>query len=76
MPEEMEVGIDRVQDTIEEHRRELAEEEKEKEKERAARPRWIDYLAISTALFAALACAGRLAHPLAQRGQSHPKGAS
>jgi len=58
MPEEMEVGIDRVQDDIAELHQELAEAKEERAKER--RPQWIDYLAISTALFAVLAALAAL----------------
>ncbi|GAC1386842.1 MAG: hypothetical protein NVS4B8_09880 [Herpetosiphon sp.] len=54
MPEEMEVGIERLQETIEERRKEVAGE-----RGRGNR-HWLDYLAISTALFAVLAAAASL----------------
>jgi len=54
--EDMDVGTDRVQEDMEERRKEASGEE------RAAggRARWLDYLAISTALFAVFAAAAAL----------------
>ncbi len=63
MADEIDIDTDRLQDTIEEKRRDAADEsssvgerqntaEKGREKRR---PRWLDYLAISTALFAVFA---------------------
>ena len=51
MADDMEVGTDRVQEDMEERRKEASGEE------RAAggRLRWLDYLAISTAFFAVFA---------------------
>ena len=51
MPEEYEVGIDRAQELIEEKHREHAQHGAPLER----RPRWLDLLAVSTALFAVLA---------------------
>lgn len=48
MEDELDVGTDRLQETIEERRRE------------AQRPRWLDVLAVSTALFAVLAAVAAL----------------
>ncbi len=42
----MEVGTDRVQEDLEERRKEASG----KERAESGRPRWLDYLAISTAL--------------------------
>lgn len=62
MADDVDVGTDRLQDQIEERRRELAEEEAvATERARAnARPRWLDALAVSTALFAVLAAVAAL----------------
>lgn len=51
MSEEIEVGTERMQETIEERRREAGEH---------GRARWLDYLAVSTALFAVLAAGAAL----------------
>lgn len=53
MPEEYEVGTDRAQELIQEKR-----EASERSAER--RPRWLDLLAVSTALFAVLAAVAAL----------------
>jgi hypothetical protein len=57
--DDVDVGTDRLQDQIEERRRELVEEERA-EARAAARPRWLDALAVSTALFAVLAAIAAL----------------
>lgn len=54
MADDVDVGTDRVQETMNERRRE------ETERADRARPRWLDYLAISTALFAVFAAAAAL----------------
>jgi len=54
MADDVDVGTDRVQETMAERRRE------ETERAERARPRWLDYLAISTALFAVFAAAAAL----------------
>ncbi|MCA1670279.1 MAG: DUF4337 domain-containing protein [Thermomicrobia bacterium] len=56
MAEDMDVGIDRLQEDIEERRKEAIEEKHTE----GGRPRWLDYLAISTALFAVFAAAAAL----------------
>lgn len=56
MSEDIDVGTDRVQDTIAEHRRRVAGEAGAER----PHPRWLDYLAISTALFAVLAAVAAL----------------
>src|ERR1700730_6140338 len=56
MSDAMEVGTERLQDTIEEHRRHAAEDEGMERR----RSRFLDYLAISTALFAVLAAVAAL----------------
>ncbi len=56
MAEDMDVGTDRVQEDMEERRKEAMGEEHTK----GGRPRWLDYLAISTALFAVFAAAAAL----------------
>ena len=66
MPEEMEVGVDRLQDAIEERRHDAGEHAAHGHASaggaahRSARPRWLDYLAISTALFAVIAAIAAL----------------
>lgn len=65
MPEEIEVGVERLQESIEERRREAGERAAPARPagggaHRAARPRWLDYLAISTALFAVVAAVAAL----------------
>jgi hypothetical protein len=55
--EDVDVGTDRLQDQIQERRRELVEGERATS---AARPRWLDALAVSTALFAVLAAIAAL----------------
>jgi len=57
MAEDMDVGTDRLQEEIEQRRREAAGEREEGH----GRPRWLDYLAVSTALFAVFAAAAALA---------------
>jgi len=52
----MDVGTDRVQEEIEERRKEAIGAERSE----GGRPRWLDYLAISTALFAVLAALAAL----------------
>ena len=52
MPEEYETGSDKAQELIEERRREAAGER--------GRPRWLEFLAVSTALFAVLAAVAAL----------------
>ena len=52
----MDVGTDKLQEDIEERRREAAGEQG-KRRDRDGRPRWLDYLAISTALCAVFAAA-------------------
>ncbi|MGI8690338.1 MAG: DUF4337 family protein [Thermomicrobiales bacterium] len=56
MAEDMDVGTDRVQEEIEERRKEAIGAERSE----GGRPRWLDYLAISTALFAVFAAAAAL----------------
>ncbi len=56
MAEDMDVGTDRVQEDMEERRKEEIEEKHTE----GGRPRWLDYLAISTALFAVFAAAAAL----------------
>jgi len=56
MAEDMDVGTDRVQEDMEERRKEAIEEKHTE----GGRPRWLDYLAISTALFAVFAAAAAL----------------
>ncbi len=56
MAEDMDVGTDRLQEDIEERRKEAIEEKHTE----GGRPRWLDYLAISTALFAVFAAAAAL----------------
>ncbi len=57
MSEAMEVGTERLQDTIDERRRDASGDEAGSEPRRS---RWLDYLAISTALFAVLAAVAAL----------------
>ncbi len=56
MSEEIDVGTDKLREDIEERRREATEEDREARR----RPHWLDYLAISTALFAVFAAASAL----------------
>ncbi len=56
MSEEQELDTDRLQETIQERRREAAGQAHLEGK----RPRWLDYLAISTALFAVVAAVAAL----------------
>ncbi len=56
MSDDLDVGIDRVQDDIAERRREAAEAAREGR----GRPRWLDALAVSTALFAVFAAIAAL----------------
>jgi len=56
MAEDMDVGTDKLREDIEERRREAAGERDETR----SRPHWLDYLAISTALFAVFAAAAAL----------------
>ncbi len=58
MSDAMEVGTERLQDTIEERQREAAGDGDTGGEPR--RSRWLDYLAISTALFAVLAAVAAL----------------
>ena len=65
MPDEMEADTDRLQDSIEERRHEAGghkghEHPAGAATHRSARPRWLDYLAISTALFAVIAAIAAL----------------
>ena len=61
MAEEVDVGTERLREQIDERRRELLEEEEREARARAsARPRWLDALAVSTALFAVLAAIAAL----------------
>lgn len=59
MAEDMDVGTERLREEIEERRRAAAGERDER-RDRDGRPRWLDYLAISTALFAVFAAAAAL----------------
>ncbi len=54
--DDVDVGTDRLQDDIAERRREAAEEARAERR----RPRWLDALAVSTALFAVLAAIAAL----------------
>ncbi len=56
MADDMEVGTDRVQEDMAERR----EEARREGRAEGGRPRWLDYLAISTALFAVFAAAAAL----------------
>jgi len=58
MADEIDLAMDRQQEQIEERRRELSGRESEKTEGR--RPRWIDALAVSTALFAVFAAIAAL----------------
>ena len=66
MPDEMDVGVDRLQDAIDDRRQEAGLHEAPARgsegggARRSARPRWLDYLAISTALFAVIAAIAAL----------------
>ncbi len=55
MADDLDVGTDRLQDDIAERRREAAEEARTER-----RPRWLDALAVSTALFAVFAAIAAL----------------
>ena len=57
MAEDVDIGTDRLQEHIEERRRELLEDEQPRAERR---PRWLDALAVSTALFAVLAAIAAL----------------
>jgi len=54
--DDVDVGTDRLQDDIAERRREAAEAARDERR----RPRWLDALAVSTALFAVLAAIAAL----------------
>ena len=56
MSDDLDVGTERLQETIEERRREAVAAERAEQQ----RPRWLDYLAISTALFAVFAAVAAL----------------
>ncbi len=56
MDDDVDTGTDKMQETIEERRREASEAGRTE----GGRPRWLDYLAISTALFAVFAAAAAL----------------
>jgi hypothetical protein len=57
MSDEYDLATDKALETIEDKRREAAEE---RAREERGRPRWLDYLAISTALFAVIAAIASL----------------
>ena len=56
MADDMDVGTDKLREDIEERRREATGERRDRD----GRPHWLDYLAISTALFAVFAAAAAL----------------
>ncbi len=56
MSDDLDVGTDRLQEDIAERRREAAAAAREER----GRPRWLDWLAVSTALFAVLAAVAAL----------------
>ncbi len=60
-------AIFKLQDDIEERRREAAGEGSER-RDRDGRPHWLDYLAISTALFAVFAAAACSANSILRQG--------